>query len=166
MIKGLDLASLRQGFFFGLNSGVVTTTGLLAGISQTSIKPVFLIASIVSLAISDGASEAFGLYVSKKAQDFSDKTQGPLLSMISLFFTKFFIVLSFLLPFIFTKSLKHYKNLMWPIIWSLILLAFLDYNLSKEREESFFRYYIPHILVVVFVMFSSRYFGKLLNKLE
>ena len=41
MIKGLDLASLRQGFFFGLNSGVVTTTGLLAGISQTSIKPYF-----------------------------------------------------------------------------------------------------------------------------
>ena len=60
--------SFRQGIFFSLNSGVITTTGLLAGISQTTTNPAFIVISIISLALSDSVSEAFGLFLSKKAE--------------------------------------------------------------------------------------------------
>ena len=59
---------IRQGFFFGLNSGVITTSGLIAGLVQTNIDYKILIVSVISLAISDSFSESYGLYLSKKAE--------------------------------------------------------------------------------------------------
>ena len=98
--------SIRQGVFFGLNSGVITTTGLIAGISQTVKNPVYIIIAVVSLAISDGFSEAYGLYISKKAEKIQDDSHKPLYAFASLLLTKGLIVLSFLIPFIFSSKLK------------------------------------------------------------
>lgn len=165
MLDIINNDDLRQGMFFGVNSGVITTTGLLAGISQISLTPIYLIITIMSLAISDSASESMGLFISKKAQNLNDRTDGPLLSMLSLSTTKFIIVSSFLLPLLFTKSLKYYKNLIWPLMWGLFLLCILDYNLSIRRKENFFTFYIPHVLVLVFVVFCSKYLGKIINSL-
>ena len=109
---------LRQGFFFGLNSGVLTTSGLISGLIQTNINYKILIISVISLAISDSFSEAYGLFLSKKAEDIKDITKGPLLSMMSLFTTKFVIVMSFLIPLLFSKSLKVFK---FPHIYTIPL---------------------------------------------
>ena len=46
-------SDLRQGLIFGVSSGVITTSGLLAGSVQTPVSPIILIVTIVSLAISD-----------------------------------------------------------------------------------------------------------------
>jgi len=98
--------SIRQGLFFGLNSGVITTTGLLAGISQTTNNYIYIIVAIISLAISDGFSEAYGLYISKKAEKVDDDSINPLYSLVSLLLTKAAIVISFLIPFMFSKNIK------------------------------------------------------------
>lgn len=150
---------IRQGFFFGLNSGVITTSGLIAGLVQTSIDYKILIVSVISLAISDSFSESYGLYLSKKAENTEDFTNGPLLSLFSLLITKFCIVVSFLLPLLFIKNLKCFKNLSWVICWSILLLCILDYNLSTMRDESFFVYFIPHLFVLFTVIFSAKYFS-------
>ncbi len=157
---------VRQGMFFGLNSGVITTTGLIAGISQTFTNPLYIIISIVSLAISDGFSEAYGLYISKKAEKVSDDSINPFYSFVSLLFTKALIVLSFLIPFIFSRKLTYFKNLAWPFIWGAFLLFILDYHLSEIRDESFFHYYVPHLVILVTVMGLSKYFSKIIMKLE
>lgn len=154
---------LRQGFFFGLNSGVLTTSGLISGLIQTNINYKILIISVLSLAISDSFSESYGLYLSKKAEDIKDITKGPLLSMMSLFTTKFVIVMSFLIPLLFSKSLKIYKNLSWVIGWSVLLLFILDYNLCSMRNESFCIYFIPHIIVLFLIIYSTRLFSNWLK---
>ena len=154
---------IRQGFFFGLNSGVITTSGLIAGLVQTNIDYKILIISIISLAISDSFSESYGLYLSKKAENVEDFTSGPLLSLFSLLTTKFCIVISFLIPLLFTKSLGHYKNLSWVLSWSILLLFILDYNLSIMRDENFFVYFIPHLFVLFTVIFSAKYFSMWVN---
>ena len=154
---------LRQGFFFGLNSGVITTAGLITGLIQTQISYKILIISILSLAISDSFSESYGLYLSKKAENIQDFTKGPLIALVSLFATKFIIVISFLLPLLFTKKLTYFKNLYWVIGWSLLLLFILDVNLCIMRKESFLHYFIPHIIVLAVVIFSTKYFSNLLK---
>lgn len=158
--------AIRQGMFFGLNSGVITTTGLIAGISQTFTNPLHIIISIVSLAISDGFSEAYGLYISKKAEKVSDDSFNPFYSFVSLLITKALIVLSFLIPFIFSRKLTYFKNLAWPFIWGALLLFILDYHLSKIRDDSFFHYYIPHLVILAIVVGLSKYFSKIIMKLE
>ena len=159
-------ASVRQGVFFGLNAGVITTTGVLAGIAQTTTNPLLIIVSVVSLAISDGASEAFSLFISKKAEKTTDKTEEPFNASITLLLTKAIIVLSFLIPLLFTKSLKYFKNLVWPIGWSFFLLFILDLMLSKMRNEPLTDYLIPHIIVVGLVLASTKIFGSFIDKLQ
>jgi VIT1/CCC1 family predicted Fe2+/Mn2+ transporter len=154
---------LRQGMFFGLNAGVITTSGLIAGLVQTSINHKILIISVLSLAIADSFAESYGLYLSKKAENITDFTKGPMLSLVSLFFTKFIIVISFLIPLLFTKSLKIFKNMSWVVGWSIFILFIVDYNLSKMRNESIWEYIIPHVLVLFIVIYSTRYFGNLLK---
>ena len=153
-----------QGLFFGLNSGVITTVGLISGLMQTKITRIILIVSVISLAISDSASESYGLYLSKKAEHIDDISSGPLYSMISLAITKFVIVVSFLIPLLFTKSLKVYKNMTWVVGWGIFLFIILDYYLAQMRNENFFKYFIPHILVLAFVIFLTKFFGKMIEK--
>ena len=59
-------SDLRQGLIFGVSSGVITTSGLIAGLVQTPVSPIIVIVTIVSLAISEGISESYGLFISKK----------------------------------------------------------------------------------------------------
>tara|TARA_B100001093_G_C26413713_1_gene836715 strand:+ start:205 stop:693 length:489 start_codon:yes stop_codon:yes gene_type:complete len=153
-----------QGLFFGLNSGVITTVGLISGLMQTKITRIILIVSVISLAISDSASESYGLYLSKKAEHIDDISSGPLYSMISLAITKFVIVVSFLIPLLFTKSLSVFKNMSWVIGWGLFLFVILDYQLSQMRNESFFNYFIPHIFVIGLVVILTKYFGRMIEK--
>ena len=157
---------IRQGFFFGLNSGVITTTGVISGLVQTEISKLVLIISIVSLAISDTASEAYGLYLSKKAEDIEDFTKGPLYSFFSLMITKFVIVLSFLIPLFFTDNMEFFKNMIWVTLWGLFLLAILDYTLCYIRNENFMDYFVPHVLVLGFVILSTRTFGKIIENIR
>tara|TARA_B110000261_G_scaffold160279_2_gene199607 strand:+ start:763 stop:1248 length:486 start_codon:yes stop_codon:yes gene_type:complete len=158
--------ALRQGFVFGANSGIITTTGVITGLVQTNISRLFLIISIISLAISDSISEGYGMYLSKKAQNITDNSNGPLYALISLMIVKFMVVISFLIPLLFTKDLTIYKNMYWVMGWSILLLIILDYQLSIMRNESFLSYLIPHIGVLLFVIFLTKYFGNLIDKLK
>ena len=159
-------SSLRQGLFFGLNSGVLTTLGVICGLVQADISKYILIISVLSLAIADSTSEAYGLYVSKKAEIVDDHSNNPLISSISLYVMKFIIVASFLLPLLFTNNLWLYKSMIWPITWGTILLLFLDFNLSTIRKENILNYLVPHVVLVFLIVVSTKYFGRRINKLS
>jgi hypothetical protein len=151
---------LRQGFIFGLNSGVITTAGLIAGLVQAKVSRVIIMISVLSLALSDSISEGYGMFLSKKAEDIKDFSNGPYYALISLLLTKFFVVMSFLIPMLFTNNIKIYKNLSWIICWSILLIVILDINLSILRKESFMYFFIPHIFILLFVIFVSKNIGK------
>jgi len=156
--------SFRQGMFFGANSGILTTAGLIAGLVQTKITKNYLIISIISLAIADSISEAYGMYISKKAENVEDDSQNPIYALSGLLIMKFFIVISFLIPFLFSNNMKYFKNLYWIIGWSLFLISIVDYNISSLREESVMSYLIPHIVVLFSVIYLTQYFGKMIEK--
>ena len=156
--------SFRQGMFFGANSGILTTAGLIAGLVQTKITKNYLIISIISLAIADSISEAYGMYISKKAENVEDDSQNPIYALSGLLIMKFFIVISFLIPFLFSNNMKYFKNLYWIIGWSLFLISIVDYNISSLREESVISYLIPHIVVLFSVIYLTQYFGKMIEK--
>ena len=159
-------SSFRQGMFFGANSGILTTAGLLSGLVQTRITKNYIIVSIISLAIADSISEAYGMYISKKAENVEDDSQNPIYALSGLLIMKFSIVISFLIPFIFSNDLTYFKNLYWIIGWSLFLISIVDYNISSLREESVISYLIPHIVVLFSVIYLTQYFGKMIEKLK
>ena len=54
----------------------------------------------------------------------------------------------------------------WVLCWAIFLLIILDYQLSIMRNESIWSYIIPHIGVLLFVIFLTKYFGNLIDKLK
>ena len=158
-------ADLRQGLIFGVNSGVITTAGVLAGLVQTSVSPLIVIVTIVSLAISDGLAESYGLFISKKVEEPGDKSSGPARSFIGLLLTKMIVVLSFLIPFLFSRKLNYYKNMLWPILWGLLILTVLDYYASRLRKEKILPYLVHHYFLLGITLLLNIFFGKAIAKL-
>jgi len=156
--------SLRQGIFFGTNSGILTTVGLITGLVQTNITKIYLIISVISLAIADSISESYGMYISKKAEKINDDSQNPIYALIGLLIMKFVVVTSFLIPLLFSNNLEYFKNLYWIVGWSLLLLFIVDYNISILRKESFTSYFVPHIIILFIVIYLTRFFGRLIAK--
>lgn len=156
----------RQGIFFGINSGVLTTVGVIAGISQTTTNPMFVVVSVLSLAISDCVGEAYGIYLSKKAEKINDNDNGPVIAMISAFIAKFVTVVCFLIPLIFVWNLKYYKNLVWPVFYSVIMLTIIDIRLSEMRNEDIKKYLLSHSLLLFIVVISTKFIGQVLSKLN
>jgi hypothetical protein len=158
-------SDLRQGLIFGVSSGVITTSGLLAGLVQTPVSPIILIVTIVSLAISDGISESYGLFISKKVEEPDDMGQGPVRSFFGLLFTKMAIVLSFLIPLLFSRKIGYYKNMMWPILWGLLIITLLDYYASSLRKEKMLPYLAKHYVVLFITLVLNIFFGRMISKL-
>ena len=157
-------SSLRQGAFFGINSGVITTTGVLAGLSQATINPYIIIITIISLALSDGLGESYGIYISKKAEKPNDDSKNPTMSFVGLLIMKIIVVLSFLLPFTISMSTKYFKNLVWPLSWGIVLLTIMDYKLSYLRDEPIYHYIIPHYAILIITVLVTKFFGQVISK--
>lgn len=157
-------SALRQGMFFGINSGVITTTGVLVGLSQATMNPYIIIITIISLALSDGLGESYGIYISKKAEKLKDNSNNPFLSLTGLLIMKIIVVLSFLLPFLVSMSTKYFRNLVWPLGWGLFILTLMDYRLSKLRGEPIYQYLIPHYSILIITVILTKIFGQMIAK--
>jgi vacuolar iron transporter family protein len=156
----------RQGIFFGINSGVLTTVGIISGISQTTTNPMFIVVSVLSLAISDCVGEAYGIYLSKKAEKINNNDNGPMIAMISAFISKFMTVICFLIPLLFSWNLKYFKNLVWPVLYSIVMLILIDVRLSELRNEDIKKYLISHMILLFIVVISTKFIGQTLSKLN
>ena len=156
-------SDIRQGMFFGVNTGVITTAGIISGVSQSTKNPLILIVTLISLALSDGISESYSLYISKKAKNINDNTNGPLYSSISSIISKILVNVSFLIPLLFNYNLYYFKNLLWPLTWSISIIILIDYNISKLRDEKFIDYFIPHILILLAVLGLTKYIGVFIS---
>ena len=156
----------RQGIFFGINSGILATVGLIAGIAQTTSNPLYIIVSVVSLSISDTLAEGYGMYISKKAENTKESGWGPFFSMISILLVKTLIMILFLLPLLFYWNLKYYKNLLWPLIYSVIVLSIIDIELGKLRNENPSKYLATHFVLLLFILVTTKQLGSYLSKYE
>ena len=151
----------RQGLFYGVNSGVLTTMGVLGGLSQVTSSFRVIIVAIVSLGLSDGLSEGHSLWFSKKARDTNDISNNPLKAGMGLIITKILVTLSYLIPLLFVKDLKIYKNMSFPIIWSILLLLLIDTQLIKLREkDNLMNYLVPQVIIIVLLVLMTILFNN------
>ena len=153
---------VRQGLFFGSHSGVITTAGLLFGLMEGKITIKYLIISVLSLAIADGSSEGYGMFLSKKAEKKTDDSFAPLYAALSLAIIKFLTVLSFLLPLLFTRNLEIYKKPYWMYSWSIFILFIIDSRISYIRKEPFLEFFIPHLILLFAVTQTTKFFSSLI----
>ena len=150
--------SLKSGYSFGITSGIVTTLGLIVGLSSGTRSELAVIGGILSIAIADGLSESMSMHVSRKSENKDrlyiwESTFATLLS-------KFIVTISFAIPVLLTNL---HMAVLIDIVWGLILLVVLSFLVSEFEGRKKWRDILEHLLVAILVVALSYVAGEWIN---
>ncbi|MCX7739061.1 MAG: hypothetical protein N2Z80_06585 [Hydrogenothermaceae bacterium] len=149
--------SKAKGIGFGLTSGVITTLGMIVAIYLLSEDKAIIVGGILSIAIADSVSDAFGMYISKE----SDKKRnlGHIWSAtLWTFLSKFSITTTFLIPVLL---LPLSISIPLCVVWGYLLLTVLSVKVAKDRKDSVLYAVFERLstmTVVLFVVFLTERF--------
>lgn len=138
-MKNLPEAYLRSGLF-GLQDGIVSTTGVVAGISAgVSDKTIIVLAALVAVSV-EASSMAAGQYTSEKAAHQMDKSGSRSDNLITgaliMFFSYF---LAGLIPIIPTILLEQPEARYISIAAAFVALFVIGYVKGKIVEHNALR---------------------------
>jgi len=152
--------SVRVGFSFGITSGIITTLGLMVGLSSGTGSKMVVIGGILMIAIADAFSDALGIHISEESENHHTNRQ-IWFSTISTFISKFIIALTFIVPvLLFELS----SAVMISIVWGLLLLAGLSYNIAKAQKNSPWKVILEHLVIAILVIVITYYLGIFVSR--
>lgn len=151
--------SIKIGASFGLTSGIITTLGLMVGLSAGTQSQVVVLGGILTIAIADAFSDALGIHISEESeQTHTDKEIWQ--STISAFLAKFFFALTFVIPVIlFDLTTAIYVS----IAWGLSSLCVLSFFISRNDKDGPWKAVLEHLFIAVIVIVSTYYTGQLIS---
>ncbi len=148
--------SIKVGFSFGITSGIITTLGLMVGLSSSTHSKLVVIGGILTIAIADAFSDALGIHISEESEN-KHTTREIWEATISTLLFKFIFALTFLVPvLVFQLS----TAVLISGIWGFSLLGLLSLNMAKEQNEKPWKVVLEHWLVAVVVVVLTYYIGS------
>ena len=147
--------SLEVGFSFGITSGIITTLGLIVGLSSGTQSKVTVIGGILTIAIADSFSDALGIHISEESEGkHADKEIWQ--STISTFLAKFIFASLFILPILFFDL---QTAVIVSVILGLSLLSTLSFILSQKQDSKAWNVVLEHLVVAIIVILLTHYAG-------
>ncbi len=147
---------LRRGIGFGLTSGVITTLGLIVGLYSGTHSRIAVIGGILTIAIADALSDAFGMHISEEAAaDYSTKEIWQ--SSFVTFLSKFIFALTFAIPIIIFSLTTA---VILCILWGVILIAVFSYIIAKQQHHNPWKMISEHIVTTFIVILLTYYVGE------
>ena len=122
--------SLKIGFSFGLTSGIITTLGLMVGLSSGTHSKLAVIGGILTIAIADSFSDAMGIHISEESENVHTAKE-IWEATIATFTSKFVFALTFIIPVLLFKELS--TAVFVSVIWGLSLLSVLSFVMAKQQ---------------------------------
>lgn len=135
----------KVGISFGLTSATITTLGLIVGLEVSTGSRLAVAAGILTIAIVDALSDAFGIHLAKESEgNFSDHEIKQVTFFTFLY--KFIFALSFLIPImLLSMPLAIYIS----IAWGALILIILNYYIAKSNGKKPLKVIIEHLLIGV-----------------
>lgn len=151
--------SAFKGASFGLTSGIITTLGMMVGLSSGTNSKLVVIGGIVSIALADSFSDALGIHVSEEA-DKKKTTSEVWLSTLATFLSKLIFSSLFIIP-VLLFSLKN--AIIVSVLAGMLLLGFLSYFIAIDNKEKPAYVISEHIFIAVLVVVITHYAGVLVS---
>lgn len=153
--------AVNKSLGFGLASGVITTLGLLVGLSAGTGSQIAAISGVLVIAIADSLSDAFGMHVSEESQSSSTHKHVWKVTLYTLI-SKLTFALSFVIPLM----LFPLTTALWiDIAWGTLLLGIFSVYLAHIRKRKAFPIILEHLVIGVVVIGSSHLIGKIVSLL-
>jgi len=146
---------IKIGIGFGLTSGIITTLGLIMGLSAGTHLKMVVIAGILTIAIADAFSDALGIHISEEtAKDTTIKEIWE--ATASTFFAKLVFASLFIVPFIlYDINLARIVC----IAMGLIILGIFSYFIGLVRGMKPWKPVLEHLLIAIVVIFITNFVG-------
>jgi vacuolar iron transporter family protein len=151
--------SIKKGVSFGLTSGVITTLGLIVGLTSGTGSKLVVLGGIITIAIADAFSDALGMHISEESEN-KHTTREIWESTISTFLAKFVFALTFIIPILlFNLSLAVIVS----IIYGLLVLSIISYNMAKEQKTKPLQVIGEHLFIAVVVIIITHFVGNYIS---
>ena len=147
--------SIRKGFGFGLTSGIITTLGLMVGLSAGTHSKKVVLGGILLISIADALSDALGMHISEEAG--STSTENIWASTFSTVFFKFLFALTFAVPVLLFEL---QTAIIISIIWGGLLLTTFSYSVAKKRKEKPLNAIFEHVIIAIIVIILTYFVGN------
>jgi len=147
--------SLRTGVTFGLTSAVITTLGLMFGLSSGTNSRLVVLAGILTIAIADSFSDALGIHLSEEAENAHTPKQ-IWVATFATFLTKLVFAMTFVVPVIlFSLPVAIAVSL----VWGLFILTVLSYVIAKAQGEAPWKIITEHLAIAIVVILATNWVG-------
>lgn len=155
--------SYKTGISFGLVSGVLTTLGLLVGLGVGTQSREVIIGGILTIAVADALSDAFGVHLSQESSGENSKKQ-VWESTFSTFLSKFLLALTFLIPvLIFDTKTARIIDIVWGFV-VITLISFLSSIINRVEKKELISAILEHVLLFIFTITLSYLIGTFIDK--
>ncbi len=156
---------LITGVSFGLTTAVITTLGMLVGLSAATSSKLAVLAGAIVMAISNGLSDAAALHLAEESEIEEGKAKH---THKEVWLTTLFTFLSdsgFSLTFVVPILIFPLKTAIFvAILWGLLLLVILNFYIAKLKKENPIKLIAEHIFLALFVVVISNWLGNFVAK--
>jgi len=147
--------SLLAGLGFGLSSGVITTLGLIIGLTFSVGTKAAVLGGIITIAVADALSDALGMHISQESNQANDGAH-IWESTLSTFISKLVIALTFAAPVLL---LPLSEAVVVCIAWGMLLLSGFSYAIAKKNRENPLYAVSEHLLIGIIVLIATYFIG-------
>jgi len=121
----------------------------MTGLNAGTHSRVAVIGGILTIAVADAISDSFGIHVSEET-DPTRKRKEVWESTLSAFFTKFFVVLTFLVSVLFLPLPTAIAvNIAWGMFLLTLFSAFIAVKLKRNPLVMVFKYGLLAALIII-----------------
>jgi len=153
--------SLRTGISFGLTSAVITTLGLMVGLTSGTHSRVVVLAGILTIAIADAFSDALGIHISEEAENVHTPAQ-VWMATLATFLAKFLFAMTFLVPVLLFSL---FTAVLISICWGMSILTILSYIIAKTQNEPPWKIIGEHLVIGTLVILLTHWTGHWIRTL-
>ena len=147
--------SLKTGFCFGLTSGIITTLGLMVGLTSGTGSKLAVIGGILTIAVADAFSDALGIHISEEAEN-AHSTREVWEATVFTFASKFLVASTFIVPvLLFDLTFAVVLSL----VWGFFVLGVLSIFLARDQEKDAWKVVAEHLLILAVVVIATDLVG-------
>ena len=157
--RGVLDHSVRTGISFGLTSGIITTLGLMVGLTAGTNSRLAVLGGIVTIAVADSLSDALGIHVSEESEGVHTQRE-VWAATVATFAAKLAMALTFAVP-VLLFDLD--TAVVVSIGWGGLALAVLSVDLARRQARSALSTVTEHLAVAAAVVVAAHLVGLGVN---
>ena len=151
--------SVRNGFSFGLTTGILTTIGLIVGLHSSTHSAMVVISGILIIAIADALSDALGMHVSEEYEN-RHTPKEIWESTSATFLSKYVFALTFIVPILL---LPLFTAIVVSVLWGLSAISVMSYYIARRAKAKPHKVILEHLVIAIIVIVVTHYVGDFLS---